>query len=148
MTLEDLRNLIASDEQASSLAAAGNDTACAVRCCSIADPAPYSRLIGELGILALFANPVDGATVLGKLNAVSESNPIVAIAVKWIQPGAPGIDLGHASTRAMLEMLRDADVFTETEYATLKLAGEQQPIITDADVSAAMLGDRPDGRVA
>ncbi len=157
MTSEELRALIASDatgeSSAKALADAGNWSGCAARCMEIAPKIPRpGTLIGELGILALFSNPVDGETVLQKLEAVAGSNPVVARAVKWIQPNAPGIDLGHPSTRAMLDFLASEQVPEQVrlttgtvespgEYDTLKAAGEQSQTITERECSDAFAAE-------
>jgi hypothetical protein len=51
----------------------------------------------ELGIMAAFANPSDGETLLQTLEVVGQSNPVVKRMLKWIQPGAIGIDFGNLS---------------------------------------------------
>lgn len=137
MTNEQLRSLIAGDATASALAAEASDAACAVRCMEIAPWEPGPRLIGELGVLDLFEDPEDGETVMQKLEAVAQSNALVARALKWMQPLAPGLPIGKVSVRTMLDQLHAAGVFTDVEHATLKRAGEQPAVITAAMVGSA-----------
>ncbi len=150
MTSDELRTLILTNSDAKALAIDGRDEECAALIGPLMPWEPTSRKIGELGVLDLFPNPLEGEAAMQALEsaAVSDS-PLAAVvkrALKSMQPNAEGIDIGKANTRLMLDMLRDASVFTEEQHATLKRAGERQVTVSTADVSAALLPLRKEGK--
>jgi hypothetical protein len=79
----------------------------------------------ELSILRAFANPADADTCLKKIEALGESNTLVARAMAWIKPGAPGLDFGNSAVRAMLDSFHGANVITADELGVLKGLGER-----------------------
>jgi hypothetical protein len=139
MTPEELRTLVQSDTQATAAKNAGDWQAAAARCVAIAPKRVVSHLIAELGILAAYPNPADAITVLSTIDLVAGTNPVVALAKKWIQPGAPGIDIGDPRTRGMLTALtHQGGLGLSAELAAPLLALAERPAeITARDVRAA-----------
>lgn len=139
MTLEQLRALIESDTEAKALAETGAADLCAARCRVIAPKVTRQTMISELSILNLYANPVDAETVLQTIETVGKSNPVVRRVLKWLQPGAPGIDIGDARVRQLLVApVQAGGVGLSAELAgPLLVAAEVEPQISGADVSTA-----------
>jgi hypothetical protein len=139
MTVEELRALIESDTEAKALAETGAADLCAARCRAIAPKVTRQTMISELSILNLYANPVDAETALQTIETVGKSNPVVRRVLKWLQPGAPGIDIGDARVRQLLVApVQDGGVGLSAELAgPLLAAAEVEPQISGADVSTA-----------
>jgi hypothetical protein len=76
---------------------------------------PKSRFVTARGILAEMGTV--GAQILDKLEAAAASNSVVKWAMKFML--TDGIDVGHATTRAMLDSLV-GPVLTQTECDLLK----------------------------
>ena len=138
ITIDELHDIINSNVEAKALADSGNDAGCAT---AIKDDLPSEvvpeSFFTELSILSAFANPMDAEVCLQKLEAVAESNAILKRILKWIAPGAKGLDFGNASVRGQLDALQAAGVLTETECSTLKSLGERKISITANEVSLA-----------
>jgi hypothetical protein len=139
MSPEELRALIESDAEALQLASTGAADMCAARCRAIAPKVTQQTMISELSILNLYANPTDAVTVLQTIEAVAKANPVVGYVLKWLQPGAPGIDIGDARVRQLLVApLQAGGVGLSEELARpLLAAAEVEPQISGADVSTA-----------
>ncbi len=139
MTVEDLKKLIESDAEAKALAEAGAADVCAARCRAIAPKLTQLTRVTELTILSLYSNPADAETVLQTIEAVAESNPVVNRVLKWLQPGAPGIDIGDSRVRQLLVApVQSGGVGLSAELARpLLAAAEVEPQISGADVSTA-----------
>lgn len=139
MDIQDLHDLINNDTIAKSFADAGNDTECAIRCMSIAPKKIVSTLLGELGMFNVGAEPADVETVLQTIEAVAEFNPVIKRMLKWIQPGAPGIDFGDTIVRTMLTLpVNNGGIGLSVEQAAPFLAAaEKDEIITPQMVSNA-----------
>lgn len=139
MTPSELKSLIESDADATALANAGNDEACAARCSVIAPKLLVSTRLGDINIVSLFANPVDGETVCQTIEAVAEQNPVVKRAWRWAAPGAPGIDVGDVKVRAMLIAPTNLGGvgLTEAQAAPILAAAEQQQRFTAAQIGEA-----------
>jgi hypothetical protein len=139
MTVEELRALIESDADAKAMAETGAADLCAARCRAIAPKVTQQTMISELSILNLYANPVDAETVLQTIETVGKSNPVVRRVLKWLQPGAPGIDIGDARVRQLLVApVQAGGVGLSAELARpLLAAAEVEPQISGADVSTA-----------
>lgn len=139
MTSEELRALIDGDAQATSAKDAGDWHACATRCREIAPRQIVPHLVAELGVVAAYAEPRDAITVLTTIDTLATSNPMIAIAKRWMAPGAPGIDIGDARTRAMLTTPVDQGgigLSNELSRPLLALA-EREPEITAKEIQAA-----------
>lgn len=139
MTVEELRALIESDAQAKALAETGAADLCAARCRAIAPKVTQQTMISELSILNLYPNPMDAVTVLQTIETVAKTNPVVRYVVKWLQPGAPGIDIGDARVRQLLVApVHAGGVGLSAELAgPLLAAAEVEPQISGAHVSTA-----------
>ena len=139
MTPAELKAMIQSDAEATALANAGNDEACAVRCGIIAPKRIVSKRLGDINIVGLFANPIDGETVCQTIEAVAEQNPVVKRAWRWAAPGAPGIDVGDLKVRAML--IAPTNVggvgLTQEQAAPIMAAAEQPQTFTSAQIAEA-----------
>lgn len=139
MTPQELRTLIESDAQALALAQSGAADLCAKRCMAIAPKVPTSTLLTELSILRAYTNPADGEAVLQQIETVAASNPVVARVLKWIRPGAPGVDFGDVRVRAMLTLAvnQGGIGLTNVQAAPLLAAAEVSQSISGSDVSTA-----------
>lgn len=139
MTVEELRALIESDAEARALAESGAADLCAARCRAIAPKVTQQTRATELTILSLYANSADAVLVLQTIETVAQSNPVVAYVLKWLQPGAPGIDIGDARVRQLLVApMQSGGVGLSAELAApLLAAAEVEPQISGSDVSTA-----------
>ena len=139
MNTNELRSLIESDTEATRLASTGAADLCAARCRAIAPKVTQQTMISELSILNLYANPADAETVLQTIEAVAKANPVVNRVLKWLQPGAPGIDIGDARVRGLLVApVGSGGVGLLPELARpLLAAAEVEPQISGAEVSTA-----------
>ena len=139
MSPEELKKLIESDTEALRLASTGAADLCAARCRQIAPKVTQPTMVTERSILNLYANPMDAETVMATIEAVAQSNPIVKRALKWLQPGADGLDVGDARMRELLTTPAQAGgVGLSAELARpLLAAAEVEPQISGADVSTA-----------
>lgn len=146
MTPAELKSLIDSDTTAAALFAAGNDSACAVRCSEIAPKVTRETRLSRMGILSLYANPADGYTVLATIDAVAQGNPIIAEIRSFMGPGVhPSClpDWSIASIRAALTVAVEAGGLGLTaELAAPILAAVEFPqtITTDAVTAARSEG--------
>lgn len=141
MTPEQLKALIASDPQAKALAETGAADLCAARCRAIAPKVTTERKLTELEILSLYSNPADGEAVMQQIEraAANASAPLVKRVLKWIQPGAPGVDVGNAQVRQLLTtpVNQGGAGLTANQARPMLAAAEIEPSITGADVSTA-----------
>lgn len=114
------------------------------------------KFINKRTILAAFANPYDGATVLTLLQTKAQADAVAAVVWDLLKPSEGGIDIGHPATRAMLASYVTAKELTQAQADTLtNLAAESKtrgevlfgatPSIKDVD--DALKPDRVDGRV-
>lgn len=149
MTPNSLHDLINSDPAAKALADAGNDAACADRCREIAPPEIVSTPLGELGVIAAAADPVAAETILKTIEAIAQQNPLVKRVLKWMQPGAPGVDFGDLRVRAMLTAAVEQGGLglTAEQAGPLLRAAERPASVTAGNVSEAWARYRPDGVV-
>jgi hypothetical protein len=141
MTPEALRKLIESDAEAKKLAEAGAADLCAARCRAIGPRETVETRITELSILAAFPNPADGEKVMVAIETAAKSatGAVIKRALKWLQPGAPGVDVGDSRIRTLLTTpVAQGGVGLTQELAKPLLAlAETEPTITGADVSTA-----------
>lgn len=138
ITIDELHDIIKNNKTAKDYADAGNDVGCAIEIIiDLPTEVVPESFFTELSILSAFANPMDAEVCLQKLEAVAESNAILKRILKWIAPGAKGLDFGNASVRGQLDALQAAGVLTETECSTLKSLGERKISITANEVSLA-----------
>lgn len=144
MTPSELKTLIDSDPTAKALFAAGNDSACAVRCGEIAPPVLVELKLSEIGVMLIYANdPMAGETVLQTFEAVADGgSPIVKRLLKFMGPEVPPEkhpDFSLAPIRSALTTpVQSGGLGLTTEQAAPILrAAERQPIITHFDIAAA-----------
>jgi len=139
MTTDELKALIESDSEATRLASTGAADLCAARCREIAPKVTRQTMVSELSILNVYPNPADAETVLQTIEEVAKANPVVNRVLKWLQPGAPGIDIGDARVRGLLVApVQAGGVGLNQELASPLLAvAEVAPEISGADVSTA-----------
>lgn len=139
MSPEELRILIESDSEALRLASTGAADLCAARCRAIAPKVTQVTRVTELTILSLYANPVDGETVLQTIETVAQSNAVVKRILPWLQPGSDGLDIGDARVRQLLVApVQSGGVGLPEELARpLLAAADVEPQITGADISTA-----------
>jgi hypothetical protein len=137
MTPTDLRQLIASDTQATAYFAAGNDEACAARCTAIAPsvrqpvPADTVQQIASL-------NGMWGMLKIAALNT-SLSNPPRGAAVSfvdWIERGRP-LNVDNPAVQQMAATLISYSLATAAQIAELSDAANVPQTITFHDVGAA-----------
>lgn len=142
MTPSELKDLILSDAEATSFCQAQNYRAAATRCTVLAPKITNELRATELTLLWLYPSPATAEAVLQQIEAVSASNPIVARVVKWLQPGAPGIDLGDARVRFLLTLpiLEGGIGLTQEQAAPLLAAAESAQVITPTQVREAYNG--------
>ena len=139
MTPDELKTLIASDAEATRLANSGAADLCAARCKAIAPHVPVETRLTELSILNIYTDPEDAEAVLSQVETVSNANPVVRRVLKWLQPGAPGVDFGDARVRSLLTapVSRGGIGLTDKQAAPLLQASSAPPTITGEDVSTA-----------
>ena len=92
----------------------------------------------ELGIIAAFADPAAGETLLQTLAAVAASGPehaVLARMLKWLAPGMPGLDFGHPALRAAITAYAAANVLTTTQRDTLLALGERAVTVSPSDIA-------------
>ena len=138
MTTAELFALIQSDPTALALAKAGNDEECAARLRTIAAPVYSEAMLTELSFYGLYADPADAETVLKTIETVAASNPFVARLIKWLQPGAPGVNFGDPRIKAALTapVVSGGLGLSPDLAAPLLALGVLPPAITAADVDA------------
>jgi hypothetical protein len=139
MSPQELKALIESDAEATRLASTGAADLCAARCREIAAKETRETLLTELSILRLSADPIAAETILQTMEAIAEQNQLLKRALKWMQPGAPGLDFGNPVVRSMLTMpVEQGGVgLSEEQARPLLAAAEVEPQISGADVSTA-----------
>jgi hypothetical protein len=81
---------------------------------------PKTKFVTARGLLA--EHGIAGAQILDKLEAAAASNSAVKWAMKFIT--ADGIDVGHSTTRSLLDQLVGT-VLTQTECDLLKFMAVQ-----------------------
>ena len=142
MTNEQLKTLILSDAQATTFCESQNFRAAAARCEVIAPKITKEVRATELTLLWLYASPAAAEAVLQQIESVAVANPVVARVVKWLQPGAPGIDLGDARVRFLLTLpIQDGGIgLTEEQAAPLLAVAEQSQSFTPTQVREAYNG--------
>jgi hypothetical protein len=139
MSPQELKALIESDAEAKRLASTGAADLCAARCREIASKVTREHRLTELSILSLYSNPANAETVLQTIENVAKANPVVNRVLKWLQPGAPGVDVGDVRVRGLLTAsVQAGGVGLSQELARPMLAAaEVAPEISGADVSTA-----------
>lgn len=105
MEPEKLKHLIATDGEAREHYNENRFTECANRVMAIAEPLPQFCPLSRLGVLELHAlTPNHGASLLAKLDAAAQINPIISEVVRFMGPGNQGSypDFGLPAIREQL----------------------------------------------
>jgi len=92
----------------------------------------------ELGIIAAFADPAAGETLLQALAAVAASGPehaVLARMLGWLKPGMPGLDFGNAALRGAINAYYGAGVLSETQLDTLLALGERAVTVDPSEIA-------------
>lgn len=146
--IDTLHDEIYANATAKALADSGDDAgAAAVIGPTLPKLVVSPTFVTERAVIAAFTNPADGEAVLTAVEAAAQSNPLVARALKWLQPANGGIDFGNPAARRMFDSFAASGVLTAAQVATLKGLAEVPPPVTYVDVSAAWARHRPDGRI-
>jgi hypothetical protein len=105
---------------------------------------PKERFVSARGVLA--AHGVAGATILDKLEAAASSVSMIRWALAFMKTDS-GIDVGHGTTRALIDQLAAGGVLTTTEAGLIKDMAIQPasraeflglPYVREADIRAAL----------
>lgn len=133
---EQLTALKASNTEFATLVNTGKDFLAAAMATELLDKNLKSEAFyTELGIIAAFDDPVAGETLLQTLEAIGNSNAVVKRMLKWIQPGAPGIDFANSAVRANITALKDANALTTSQANTLLGLGLEKVKITPEQIA-------------
>ena len=118
MTPSELKSLIESDAEATALANAGNDEACAARCSVIAPQVRVETILTERGLYQKLGATV-AETILQKLAGFAATQDSMAVVVKrflrWLEPVNGGADWGQPEALQMCHALVLGGVLTEAE---------------------------------
>ena len=139
---------IAADSTALALANALNDCGCAAYCSANFAKVQTSIIHNYLG-LAKTGNVGTAVTrrLIVSILSASSSDPLVAAAHQALLDTSPtgGVDVGDSGTQAMLDSLASLNVangLTTADATAIKALAMLPPVITAADISAAMVGHR------
>ena len=139
MTPTELLVLIQSDPTALALAQAGNDEACAARCRVIATDIDQRKRCLEVDFMEN-ATLAKVEECMAKIELAATTNPSVARMLKFMQPGAEGIDFTLTRFRNLLTDAPPAGCgLTAAQLKNLTDLTKVKPAITAADVGAAMI---------
>ena len=137
MTPSELLTLIASDAQATAYFQAGNDEACAARCTAIAPPVrqPVPARVVRLRAMAL------GMYAVIKIASEDKSlpNPPRGLAVNFITlvDSTDTIDLDNPEIQSQADLLRQYNLASAEQIASIQSLANTPQIITFHDVGAA-----------
>lgn len=136
MTPAQLLLLIQSDPTALALATAGNDEACALRCMAIAPLIDQSKRCTELDFMEN-APLAKVEEAMAKIEAVAATNTSVKRMLKFMQPGAEGVDFSRAKFQNLI---------TDAPPNGCGLTAAQAKTLTDLTkvseiINAAMVGE-------
>ena len=136
MTPANLLLLIQSDPEALALANAGNDEACAIRCTAIAPKVEAAKRCTELDFMEN-ASLAKVEECMAKIELAAQTNPSVKRMLKFMQPGASGVDFTLNKFKNLL---------TDAPPAGCGLTAAQAKNLTDLTlvpqaITAAMVGE-------
>jgi hypothetical protein len=137
MTPTALYTLIQSDAAAAAFFAAGNDTACALRCGAIA-PAVRQRVSADRIQEAASLNGLWGALKIAALNSSLTDPPRgAAIAfIDWVEAGRP-LDMDNTAVQTMAATLVTYSLATAQQIAQLSALADTPQTFTAVDVGTA-----------
>lgn len=154
MTQQEIRIAILADATAKSLAEGGDDSGVAERLEAILPKVHMPTKLDEELILRRLGAAL-GDAFLGKLEALAatptpegtplQTKSLVSIAKRTVRllTERDGVDFGSQNVLTMI----DAMPFTAEEKTIIKSLSLQPQVITADQVSAALAGDRPDGKI-
>ena len=104
-----------------------------------------SRVITERDILADYVDgPIAADAALAKIEAFAQSaHPLASVvrrAAGWLTPGK-GIDIGHQSTRLLLDQMAAVDPLPPPPPDKLKALAVEPDPVTELDVRRAIWND-------
>ena len=153
MTDQELHDLIFADATAKAMADAGNDSGAAARATDIAlktlaeSRQTYLSLAREVGMDAT-------RRLKETMTTHGQSDVLIGEMEIRLRDQGGGVDVGHASTRTMLDQFAAATAggspgytLTQADADAIKALGLQAPRITADDVSRVWLQYRPNGKV-
>ena len=139
MTPAELKSLIESDAEATALANAGNDEACAARCGVIAPQVRVETVLTERGLYQNLGATV-AETILQKLAGFAATqDPMAAVVarfLRWIEPVNGGADWGQPEALQMCHALMIGGLLTEAECTAIKNLS-----LTSQRFTAAQIGE-------
>lgn len=98
--------------------------------------------LGGIGLVLETLGPVDGATLLDGLQAMTVSVPALKWAWYLIERGE--LDFGSAATRGMIDSLVAQGTMTVAVGAALKAVAEAPDLVSEFDVRVACYADNGD----
>ena len=139
MTPAELLILIQSDSTALARAMAGNDESCAIRCSEIAPELDQSKRCLEIDFMEN-ANLAKVEECMSKIETAAKTNTSIARMLKFMQPGAEGVDFTLAKFKNLLTNAPpDGCGLTTAQLKNLTDLTKVKQSITAADVGAAMI---------
>lgn len=140
MTPAELKTLIESDAEATALANAGNDEACAVRCGVIAPQLRVETVLTERGLYQKLGATV-AETILQKLEGFAATqDPMAAVVkrfLKWLEPLNGGADWGQPEALQMCHALMLGGLLTEAECNAIGSLSLASQTFTAAQIAEA-----------
>jgi hypothetical protein len=135
MTPQELKALIESDPQATALAEAGNDYACAIRCSKISPLIRSSLILTERGLYNKLG-PIVAETLLQKFERYTGSyKTLVSRVLTWLRPSEGGSDFGDPSMIEFLSLLLAEGLsITQSEFDAISNLSLSHETITPLEV--------------
>ena len=144
MSPAELKALVQSDAEATALANAGNDEACAVRCGVIAPKVRIETVLTERGLYDRLGAML-AETILQKLEGFAASQepmaPVVKRFLKWLQPANGGADFGSPQALEMCHMLMLGGLLTQDECDAIHALSLVSQTFTAAQIAIAWRGE-------
>lgn len=147
MNLEQIYNIIQSDEIAKNLALIGNDTDCAKR---VSEITPISDVLVDAGDIKKVAS-MNGAWASVSLARESSQVPdqikgICITFLNWIESGYR-IDFTLNEVQSMMNGLILSGIISQDQANAISNLGKKRYLVNTNEISAAMLPYRVDGRI-
>ena len=143
MTLEDLKQLIASDPEATKLAETGQDADCAARCSLIATPIRKPIPNRDVKRHAIMNDYWAAVVIVAEDTAMPNELRGLAIAVgAWVNDSEASTDVDLPKVQQMLGGLVAYKLMTAEQRDSLMLLADQPQTITAAEVSAVFSAER------
>lgn len=145
--IDELRNLIDSDQTAKSLFDLRHYADCAMRLQEIAPPVRKPLPLSQLGVIELYSdNPIQGVAVLDALDEAAKTNPLIRRIVAFMGPGNPGSSLPDFSLSAIRQALIAPKPvggigLSETEAGPILRAGEQPDSFTGVEIESIAMNE-------